>query len=401
MNNVLAGSFKHVANGWFHKLLSEFNEMGLPSFSATLLNNNPPEALLSALAFTTSKFEYTLHLNNDSSYLASGWWMQVNKHVGEINMDENKVVVSGGILLNNNNYHVWSTLMESEFDNIGCIEITTESGVDISTEKEKKGNHLIVRYLSEEVLGYLANVIKTEEKGKGSIAWNLLKNKFSGNSTHAKSVAFNKLNNIKFNDATTFVNDCLSLLILQKLPKNYYSLVRIMSQIETIPHEEEVLKKLEKDQLQFNNKDKNVEALYVKKPYKNKFEKFNKFNKEKRIKCHNCNKLGHLAKDCWSGNKEKRPKDKFHYNKKANVASHEDEYETEVTSLMANKEIINDNMVIDKETVNFKRSTEPSDKDELEEESMNLIDYGYEADVSNLNSNITKNNVQMINYGLF
>ncbi|KAI8455248.1 hypothetical protein BY996DRAFT_6522914 [Phakopsora pachyrhizi] len=250
----------------------------------------------------------------------------------------------------------------SELDNIGCVGITTESG--------------------------------TEEKGKGSIAWSLLKNKFAGNSTHAKSVAFNKLNNIKFNDATTFVNDvrgaiskiratglnmdseCLSLLILQKLPRNYDSLVRIISQMEPIPHEEEVLKKLEKDQLQFNNKDKNVEALYVKKPYKKKFKKFNKFNREKRIKYHNCNKLGHLAKDCWSGNKEKKPNDKFHYNKKANVASHEDEYETEVTSLMANKEIINDNMVIDKETDNFKRSPEPSDKDQLEEENMNLIDYG-------------------------
>ncbi|CAH7681163.1 hypothetical protein PPACK8108_LOCUS13732, partial [Phakopsora pachyrhizi] len=88
----------------------------------------------------------------------------------------------------------------------------------------------------------------------------------------------------------------------------------------------------------------------------------------------------HLAKDCWSGNKEKKPNDKFHYNKKANIATHSEEYETEVTSLMANKEIINDNMVIDKETDSFKRSPEPSDKDELEEESMNLIDYGYEAD---------------------
>ncbi|KAI8447895.1 hypothetical protein BY996DRAFT_6565121 [Phakopsora pachyrhizi] len=184
------------------------------------------------------------------------------------------------ILLNNNNYHVWSTLMESEFDNIGCVEITTESGVDISTEIEKKGYHLIVRYLSEEVLGYLANVIKTEDKGKGSIAWNLLKNKFAGNTT-----------------GLNMESECLSLLILQKSPRNYDSLVRIISQMEPIPHEEEVLKILEKDQLQFNNKDKNVEAIYVKKPYKKKFEKFNKFNKEKRIKCHNCNKLGHLAKD--------------------------------------------------------------------------------------------------------
>ena len=51
------------------------------------------------------------------------------------------------------------------------------------------------------------NLIKTDEKGKGSIAWNLLKNKFSGNTTHAKSVAFNNLNQIKFRSVTEFVNE--------------------------------------------------------------------------------------------------------------------------------------------------------------------------------------------------
>ncbi|KAI8451975.1 hypothetical protein BY996DRAFT_6584298 [Phakopsora pachyrhizi] len=244
-------------------------------------------------------------------------------------------------------------LIRSELDNIRCVEITTESGVDISTEIEKKGYHFIVRYLSEEVLGYLANFIKTEDKGKRKHCLELVKEQVCWQQYSCqKSTGLN------------MDSECLSLLILQKSPRNYDSI-------------EQVLKKLEKDQLQFNNKNKNVEALYVKKPYKKKFEKFNKFNKEKRIKCHNCNKLGHLAKD-------------------SNFASHEDEYETEVTSLMANKEIINDNMVIDKETDSFKISPEPSEK-----ENMNLIDYGYEAYVSNLNSNITKNNVQMINYGLF
>jgi hypothetical protein len=141
------------------------------------------------------------------------------------------------ILLNNNNYHVWLTLMESELDNIGCIDITTGGASNVSPEKEKKGYHLIVRYLSKEVLGYLANVIKTEEKGTGSVAWNILKNKFAGNTTHTKSVAFNNLKQIQFADANTFVNEvrgcisrlratglkmdseCLSLLILQKLPR--------------------------------------------------------------------------------------------------------------------------------------------------------------------------------------
>ncbi|KAI8459390.1 hypothetical protein BY996DRAFT_6491214 [Phakopsora pachyrhizi] len=52
-----AGSFKQVADGWFHKSMEEFNERVLPAFSATLMNNNPPEAFSSALTFTTSKFQ--------------------------------------------------------------------------------------------------------------------------------------------------------------------------------------------------------------------------------------------------------------------------------------------------------------------------------------------------------
>ncbi|CAH7666344.1 hypothetical protein PPACK8108_LOCUS695 [Phakopsora pachyrhizi] len=72
MNTVLAGSFKH-----------EFNEKGLPAFSATLMNNNPPEAFSSTLTFTTSGFENTPHIDNDSSYIAAGWWMQVNEKTGE------------------------------------------------------------------------------------------------------------------------------------------------------------------------------------------------------------------------------------------------------------------------------------------------------------------------------
>ncbi|CAH7674546.1 hypothetical protein BY996DRAFT_6597304 [Phakopsora pachyrhizi] len=78
MNNVLAGIFKHAANGWFHKVLSVFNGKGLPSFSATLLYKNPAEAFSAALKFTTSDFENTPHLENHSSYLASGWWIHVN-----------------------------------------------------------------------------------------------------------------------------------------------------------------------------------------------------------------------------------------------------------------------------------------------------------------------------------
>ncbi|KAI7949061.1 hypothetical protein MJO28_007882 [Puccinia striiformis f. sp. tritici] len=252
--------------------------------------------------------------------------------------------------------------MESELDNIGCIGVTNKEA-DPSSEEERKGYHLNVRYLSEEVLGYLSNVIRPKEKGKGYVAWRLLKSKFAGNTTHAKGVAFGNLNKLRFSNTTQFVNDaraaisrlrakglsvdseCLSLTILQKLPRPYESLVRIISQMEPIPCEEDVLKRIEKDQIQFNTREKSAEALFTKKPFK---KNYNKFDKAKRVKCFKCNKLGHIAKNCWSDGSGSQNTDRFSYKnkKKAFVARNNndnDDYE-EVTSLMADKANINDHM---------------------------------------------------------
>ena len=71
-------------------------------------------------------------------------------------------------------------------------------------------------------------------------------------------------------------SECLSLNILQKLPREYDSLVWVISQMDPIPDEQEVLRRIEKDQLQFNvNRDRKMEALFTKKPFNNKFNKFN------------------------------------------------------------------------------------------------------------------------------
>ncbi|CAH7674858.1 hypothetical protein PPACK8108_LOCUS9788 [Phakopsora pachyrhizi] len=79
MNEVLSGSLKNVSDRWFLCALEEFNNDGLPSFSATVLNNNHPEAFASALTFTTSEFQNTPHCDCDSSYICCGWWIQVDK----------------------------------------------------------------------------------------------------------------------------------------------------------------------------------------------------------------------------------------------------------------------------------------------------------------------------------
>ncbi|CAH7674674.1 hypothetical protein PPACK8108_LOCUS9596 [Phakopsora pachyrhizi] len=90
MNEVLSGSFKHISDGWFLRALEDFNKQGLPSFSAMVLNNNPPEAFASALTFTTSEFQNNPHCDCDALYIACGWWMQVDKQTGKLNTDEKK-----------------------------------------------------------------------------------------------------------------------------------------------------------------------------------------------------------------------------------------------------------------------------------------------------------------------
>ena len=63
------------------------------------------------------------------------------------------------ITLNLKNYQTCSTLIKSELDNIGCLKITTGQAEEAM---ERKSYHLIIRYLSEEVLGYLSSILKTE-----------------------------------------------------------------------------------------------------------------------------------------------------------------------------------------------------------------------------------------------
>lgn len=72
-------------------------------------------------------------------------------------------------MLNSNNYFVWPTLLESELDNLGCHGITTGDPTKMSAEMERKSYHLLIRYLNEGMLGFVADVLKPEEKGKGSI----------------------------------------------------------------------------------------------------------------------------------------------------------------------------------------------------------------------------------------
>ena len=104
----------------------------------------------------------------------------------------------------------------------------------------------------------------------GSAVWRNLKDKFSGVTTHAKIVAFNALTGIIYGNPNQYITDarrlisqfraaglkmeseCITLFLLQKLPhRHYHSLIRIISQLDQISDEEETLRRIEKDYVQF------------------------------------------------------------------------------------------------------------------------------------------------------
>ena len=56
----------------------------------------------------------------------------------------------------------WSTLIESKLDNIGCLDAIGSNKT--KRKKEKKGYHMITRYLGKEVLGLLSLELKTRRQ---------------------------------------------------------------------------------------------------------------------------------------------------------------------------------------------------------------------------------------------
>ena len=98
---------------------------------------------------------------------------------GLVDSTSNSFQPAKRILLNFHNFFVWLTLIKSELDNIGCVDVVGDNPTKLTPEKERKGYHLIVRYLSKEVLGYFSSVLKPEDEGKASVAWKILKEKFA------------------------------------------------------------------------------------------------------------------------------------------------------------------------------------------------------------------------------
>ena len=147
------------------------------------------------------------------------------------------------MIVNQNNYQVWAMFMDSELDNIGCSQViaTADKG-GIPAEVDKKAYHLLLRHLDEFHLGIVSNGLSGIGLKSGRMVWDLLKEKYAG---------------------------------------------------------EEVLVRIEKDEMTFKMKD-HPSALIGKNPGGNN----NKGNRNKRemdksgTVCHNCRNKGHWVKDC-------------------------------------------------------------------------------------------------------
>lgn len=90
------------------------------------------------------------------------------------------------VVLNENNYVTWVTLMEAELRQLGCWNYVI--GVDnvVTEEKKEKMYCLLMRCLDEGIVAFVGNKITIDERGDGRALWNILKDKFVGSATTRK-----------------------------------------------------------------------------------------------------------------------------------------------------------------------------------------------------------------------
>lgn len=99
--------------------------------------------------------------------------------------------------------------------------------------------------------------------------WKLIKNRFSGSTMHSKLIALEKLMRLQFRETKSFIEETrqslrlvrnagmkmepelISLLIPQKLPQQFESIVTVIAQEDPLPDKETVLMKIEKHKIQF------------------------------------------------------------------------------------------------------------------------------------------------------
>ncbi|MBW0524723.1 hypothetical protein O181_064438, partial [Austropuccinia psidii MF-1] len=230
-----------------------------------------------------------------------------------VNMSSNNL--ANRLLLNSENYFTWVTMMESELDNIGVLDLILET--DHQETLNHKAYSLIIRYLNEDNLSFASSMLDQTNKRNGLALWKILKEKYMSNDISSQTLAFTKFSQVKFNSTLEFIQEiwitvskmklvgfkleesALIIMVLSKLPHELNSFVRVMSHGFQNQGLDFILKKLEQDHIQFKLNEDSREATTA------------LYSQRNKRYCNYCKKKSHLEEYCWKKYPEKKPANLF------------------------------------------------------------------------------------------
>ncbi|MBW0564197.1 hypothetical protein O181_103912 [Austropuccinia psidii MF-1] len=224
------------------------------------------------------------------------------------------------LLLNSENYFTWVTMMESELDNIGELDLILETdhqAREIQETLNRKAYNLIIRYLNEDNLSFVSSMLDQTNKRNGLALWKILKEKYMSNNISSQTLAFTKFSQVKFNSTLELIQEiqitvskmklvgfkleesALIIMVLSKLTQELDSFVRVMSHGFQNQGLDFILKKLEQDHIQFRLNEDSREATTA------------LYSQRNKIYCNYCKRKSHLEEYCWKKYPEKKPANLF------------------------------------------------------------------------------------------
>ncbi|MBW0579697.1 hypothetical protein O181_119412 [Austropuccinia psidii MF-1] len=105
------------------------------------------------------------------------------------------------LLLTSDNYLTWVTMMESELDIIGALDLilgTDQQSREIQENLNRKAYNLIIQCLNKENISFVSSILSEDNKRNGQALWNMLKERYMSNEISSQALAFTKFSQVKF-----------------------------------------------------------------------------------------------------------------------------------------------------------------------------------------------------------
>ncbi|MBW0497802.1 hypothetical protein O181_037517 [Austropuccinia psidii MF-1] len=234
------------------------------------------------------------------------------------------------LLLHSENYFTWVTMMELELDKTGALDLVLETdnkAREIQEALNHKANDLIIQYLNEDNLLFVSIMFDQTYKRNGPALWKIFQEKYMSSNISSKTLAFTKFGQAKFTMTLEFIKEiqttvrkmklvgfkmeelALMVMVVSKLLQQLDLFVRVMSHGFQNQGLDFILKKLEKDHIQFRlNEDSHAATTAF-------------YSQINQRYCNYCKKKSHLEKYFCK---------KYPENKPANLISQFDEDEPSI-----------------------------------------------------------------------